>query len=366
MHGVTVGVRPGEVGMPVQIPDASLKLDFGGWLVPSRHLVNLHVRGLQLDVAQGADGAWHVNGIGVAGGADRQPLSLGPLSLDLWLENLRVVITEASPATSYTLLAQQLRLSYQGDHIQFGGLLRRDGVAAVLHTAGRFRQDGSSGKLWVGVREVDLKPLLQGIDLDGYTADQGHGQLAAWLDWRRGRLVSSTLRVDLDQLSISHAGGAHASVSGLQATAGLRRTADGYDVRWAGDDGSALALSLHQPAGRPVSVGVAARELQLAPLLPWLALKPSLAPAIAQWVGSGHPRGDINHGALHWDQTGGIEGIELAFTGLGIDPIGKLPGLSSLSGVLRGDAESFSLELPPQSTTLHAPQLFAQPLALDS
>jgi hypothetical protein len=58
----------GEAGTPLQIPESELKLDFGGWLLPSRHLVNLHVRGLQLDLARDADGGWHVNGIGVAGG----------------------------------------------------------------------------------------------------------------------------------------------------------------------------------------------------------------------------------------------------------------------------------------------------------
>lgn len=366
MHGVTVGALKGEAGTPLQIPESELKLDFGGWLAPSRHLVNLHVRGLELDLARDADGGWHVNGIGVAGGGNQQPLSLGPLSMDIWLESLRVVITDAKPAKSYTLLAQQLRLSRQGDHIRFGGVLRRDGAATVLHAAGRFREDGSSGHLWLGAHDVDLKPLLQGIDLDGYTAEQGHGQLASWLDWRRGKLVSSTIRFDLDQLAVSHADGARASVSALHGVAGLRRIADGYDLRWAGDDGSLLALSLHQPQGQPVSVGVAARELQLAPLLPWLALKPDLGLPMAQWLGSGHPRGDLNRVALHWNQTDGVQAVDLAFAGLGIDPVGKLPGVSGLHGELRGDDEAFSLELPAQATTLQFPQSFRQPFSLTS
>lgn len=366
MHGVVIGVRPGDAGTPVQIPEASLKLDFGGWLAPSRHLVNLHVRGLQLAVTQDAGGAWHVNGIGVSASANRRPLSLGPFSIELWLENLQVLITQANPAKSYTLLAEQLRLSYQGEHIRFGGRLRRDGVAAVLHTAGRFRKDGSAGRIWIGVSDVDLKPLLRGIDVDGYTADQGHGQLAAWLNWHHGKLASSTLRIDLDRLSISHADGARASVSALHATAGLQRLPDGYDLRWAGDDGSALALTLHQAVGQPVTVGLAATEVQLGPLLPWLALKPDLAPAVAQWVGSGHPRGNVNRVSLQWNQSNGLQDIDLTFTGLGIDAVGRLPGLSSLNGVLRGDTQAFSLELPPQSTSLRLPQEFSNPITLDS
>jgi len=366
MHGVTVGVQDGQAGAPLQIPESELKLDFGGWLAPSRHLVNLHVRGLELDLVHGDDGGWHVNGIGVAGGKSKQPLSLGPLSMDIWLENLRVVITDAQLSKSYTLLARQLRLSRQGDHIRFGGLLQRDGASAILRTAGRFREDGSSGHLWFGADDIDLKQLLSGIDMDGYTAEKGHGKLASWLDWYRGKVVGGTIRFDLDQLSISHADGARASVSDLHGIAGLRRTVDGYDVRWAGDDGSRLALSLHQPAGRPARVGVAARDLQLAPLLPWLALKPDLGRSLAQWLGSGHPRGDLNRVSLQWNQTDGLQAVDLAFTGLAIDAVGKLPGVSGLYGELRGDSEAFSLELPAQSTTLQFSQIFRQPFSLTS
>src|SRR3546814_7356583 len=71
MRGVTIGAAAGETGTVLQLPESELKLDFGGWLLPSRHLLNLHVRGLQLDLLRDA-GGWHVNGIGVAGGSGRQ------------------------------------------------------------------------------------------------------------------------------------------------------------------------------------------------------------------------------------------------------------------------------------------------------
>ncbi|MEO8999736.1 MAG: TIGR02099 family protein, partial [Rhodanobacter sp.] len=79
MHDVTVGPAAGEQGNMLQLPESELKLDFGGWLLPSRHLLNLHVRGLQLDLLHDTAG-WHVNGIGVAGGDNRQPVSLGRIS----------------------------------------------------------------------------------------------------------------------------------------------------------------------------------------------------------------------------------------------------------------------------------------------
>ncbi len=363
MHGVTIGAAAGESGAALQLPESELKLDFGGWLLPSRHLLNLHVRGLQLDLLHDA-GGWHVNGIGVAGGGNRQPVSLGRISVDLWLEDLRVVVTDATLHKQYTLLSSQLRLSHQGNQIRFGGVLRRDGVSAAVHTAGRFREDGRAGQVWVGVEGAELKPLLEDIDMDGYTANQGHGRLSAWLDWRKGTVTSSLIRFDLDTLTVTAPGGGAASVAALHGLAGVRQTADGYDVRWAGDDGSALALSLHQPGTPQTSVAVAARELQLAPLLPWLALQPDLAPALAQWVGSGHPRGNLSHVALHWNRADGLQAVDAGFNDLGIDAVGKLPGISNLHGELRGDAEALSLELPAQATTLQFPHEFRQPFVL--
>ena len=364
LHDVVVGAAAGASGNSLQLPEAELKLDFGGWLLPSRHLLNLHVRGLQLDLTRDASGRWHVNGVGIGGSGSPSPLSLGRLSLGLWLDDLRVVVSDATLGKRLTLQSPQLRLSVGGGRLRFAGALRRAGETAALRTAGRFALDGSAGRVWIGVDGIDLKPLLAGIDLDGYTAVEGHGRIAAWLDWRQGRVDNSVIRFDLDQLTLGAPGGASASVAALRGLAGLRRTGDGYAIRWAGDDGSALALNLHQPGSAQASAGVAARQLQLAPLLPWLALKPTLAPTLAQWLGSGHPHGELTRLALHWSAADGVQAIELAFKDLGIDPVGKLPGVTGLRGLLRGDPEAFSLELPAQATTLQFPQLFRQPLVL--
>ena len=363
LHDVTVGAT-GTSGSALRLPEAELKLDFGGWLLPSGHLLNVHVRGLQLELARDASGHWQINGVGLGGGGSPSAMPLGRLSLGLWLDDLRVVVSDATLGKRLTLQSPQLRLSLGGGRLRFAGALRRLGETAALRTAGRFALDGSAGRVWVGVDGVDLKPLLAGIDLHGYTAVEGHGRAAAWLNWHHGRVNNSVIRYDVDRLTLRAPDGASASVAALRGLAGLRRTGDGYAIRWAGDDGSVLALNLHRPGSAQASAGIAARQLQLAPLLPWLALKPALAPTLAQWLGSGHPHGELTRLALHWSAAGGVQAIELAFRNMGIDPVGKLPGFSGLRGLLRGDPEAYSLELPAQATTLQFPQLFRQPLVL--
>lgn len=364
LHGVTIGAAPGASGAALHLPESRVRLDLGGWLLPSRHLLNVYVRGLRLDLLHDAAG-WHVSGMGTAATADRQPLSLGHLSVDLWLDDLRVDVTDATLGKHYTVLSHELRVSHQGEWLRFGGSLRRAGVSgASVRTAGRFRQDGRAGRLWMSADASELKPLLDGVDLAGYTVEHGAGRLSAWLDWTQGTLRSGVLRIDLDTLSASAPNHGMASVAALHGLAGIRHADDGYELRWAGDDGSAAVLNLDHPGTPQLRVDAAARKLQLAPLLPWLALKPDLAPSLARWLGSGKPRGELARVALHWTRGSGLQMLAVEFDGLGIDPVDKLPGLSDLRGELRGDSEGFSLELPAQPTTVTFPHVFRQPFEL--
>ena len=365
MHGVKVGAAAGRPGAVLQLPESTLKFDFGGWLLPSRHLINLHVHGLQLELLRHADG-WSVNGIDLAGGNTRQPWSFGRLSVDLWLEDLRVAVTDAVLDRHYTVLSKQLRLSLRGDQLRFAGALQREGVAAAVQSAGQFRLDGSTGQVWVSVGGADLKPLLDGVDMGGYAVEQGGGKLSAWLDWHAGQLDRSLVRLDLDSLTVRSPAGVAVSNTALHGLAGVQRVDDGYQLRWAGTGDSALVLNLHQPGGEDVAVDAVARQLQLAPLLPWLALKPNLSPALSQWLGSGRPHGEVTQLRVHWDRRVGLRALDLAFDGVGIDAVGKLPGLSHLDGELRGDAEALSLTLPTQAITLNFPHAFRQPFALSA
>jgi uncharacterized protein (TIGR02099 family) len=113
-----------------------------------------------------------------------------------------------------------------------------------------------------------------------------------------------------------------------------------------------------------MSVEIAARDLPLDPLLPWLALKPGLSPGLVQWLGGGRPHGVLDHAAVRWSRVGGLEALDVGFSQLGIDPAGKLPGVSSLSGELRGDAEAFALTLPAQASVLRFPRTFRKPFAM--
>ena len=357
-------VGPGEGGSALRIPETELKLDLGGWLMPSRHLLNLRARGLQLDLARGKDGSWHINGIGVAGGGERQSASFGRLSVELWLRDLRLDIADENTGKHYALLARQLRVSRQGTRVRVGAILQREGAAGELRGAGNFRDDGADGRLWISGSKVDLRALAAGVDLGGYTVDGGVGTFASWLDWRDAKVVRNLTRFDLDGLAFTAPDGHQARVAPLHALADMNKTDDGYRARWAADDGGALALVFRRQDADHADAWIAARDLQLAALAPWLALKPQLSPGLAQWVGTGKPRGKLSRATLHWSQGEGLSEADIAFAGLGIDPVGKLPGIDRLDGEMRGDQGALSLELPAQATVLRFPHTFRKPFEL--
>ncbi len=363
MREVVIGAGPAG-GSALRLPQTELQFDLGGWLLPSRHLINLRVQGLRLDLRRDREARWHIDGIGrVEGGGERQNLSLGSLSVGLRLDDLQLEVDDEGAGHHYSLRVDQLRLSHQGRRIRVGAVLRREGASGVWHGAGSFQEDGSAGRLWLAGDAMDLHGLLGDVELDGYSARGGRGNLAVWLDWRHAQVVRATLQADLSALEVKSPS-ATVAVPGVHGVAALQRTADGYDARWLDDDGGAAAFVLQRPGTAQMRVDLAVRQLQLSPLLGWLALKPGLPPALAQWLGGGHPHGVLEQGSLQWSRGAGLEQAGFDFSSLGIDAVGKLPGLAGLRGELRGDGEALSLSLPGQSTVLSMPHTFRKPFAL--
>lgn len=362
LRDVVVGVPPGGSGQAIRVPRAELRLDFGGWLLPSRHLVNLRASGLQLDLTRDRDGSWHVNGIGTEAGS--QPADFGRLSVALWLGDLRLDITDAQHGRRYRLTADQLRLSRQGHEIRVGVLVHRDDAAGVLRGAGRFKDDGSSGRLWLAGQRVDWSALLAGVDLGGPVVRSGRGDAAVWLDWKAGKVVRSFARLDLAGLRFTTSDGASSVVPAIRGEAELRHAGDGYVLRWAGQGDGALAIWVHAPGTPQLHLEAAATKLRLAPLVPWLGLLPKLPPALASWVGGGRPRGQLDTVSLAWSKAAGLSRLDAGFSGLGIDHSATIPGVDGLRGTLRGDGEALSLSLPAQPATVDARPTFRTPFAM--
>ncbi|MFC3649944.1 YhdP family protein [Dyella humi] len=362
MRDVTFGAVEGST--PLHVPEVDLKLDFGGWLLPSRHLLNMQASGLEVDLTRDADGRWHINGIGTAGGAQRQNISLGHLSVELWLDNLRVEINDQLINEHYTLLADQLRLTHQGSHIHVGARVHRLGATGVLQAAGRFRDDGASGQLWFSTKNADLHGMAAGFDMGGYAINSGQGDIAVWMDWHDSQVVRELFQLDVRNLAVTNPEGIKASVTQLNGLAELSRHSGGYTVRWADHDGGALRVDINHLGTPQAEITGTAKQLQLAPLMPWLGLRAWLPPGLLQSLAQGQPHGLLEHAVFHWSAAAGTQQLDAVFDDFGIASVGKVPGVDHLHGEVRGDAEATSLELPPQAVTINAPHTFRKPLVM--
>lgn len=360
MRDVTIAPEGG--GEPLRLPQAAVKLDFGAFVLPSRHLINLRLQDLRLGLRRAADGRWSIDGLGAGGGT--QKVSLGNLSADLWLSNLRLDIADETTHRHYGLVADRLQISLRGQAIRFGGTLRREHTVGLLTASGTFAEDGSSGRIYVKGADVDFAGLTSDFAVDGYALAGGKGSFETWLDWRDARVVRATWRVDLDNLAVrGPARTVH--TAGLHGIVDLHRTDGGQRIDWAGRDGSDLALVLRQNAGRTDGILVG-RKLELAPLLPWAGIFPQVTPALARWFGEGHPRGSFDQARVEWNSESGMSFAHASFSGLGIDASGSLPGVSALSGELFGDGEALALSLPAQATTIDATGIFRKPFQMSS
>ncbi|MDF3980893.1 YhdP family protein [Luteibacter sp. PPL201] len=353
----------GENGAPpLHLPTAALKLDFGGLVLPSRHLLNLRLADLHVGLRRDVDGRWSVDGFNAGGRS--QTISLDHLSADLWLSNLRLDVTDDASKRHYGVIADQVRVSLQGHTVRAGGILRRDNGGGVLTAAARFAEDASSGTLYLKGSDLDFAALTADIDLDGRSLAAGRGSFETWLQWRDAHVVRATSRVDLEGLKVREAdrtiatSGLHGLFDmHLDARLGQRR------LDWAGTDGSDVAVLLSRDSDAPRAT-VVARHLELAPLAPWAGVLPQLSPSLARWLGEGRPRGRLDDVRVEWNGQTGLRFAHASFAGLGIDASGTLPGISSLHGEISGDPEAVALHLPTQPTTIDATGVFAHPLAM--
>ncbi|MGF6494896.1 uncharacterized protein (TIGR02099 family) [Luteibacter sp. 621] len=360
LRDVTIGGDPGSP--PLRLPQAAVKLDFGGLVLPSRHLINLRLQDLRLGLRRAPDGRWSIDGF--AAGGTTQKVSFGNMSVDLWLTNTHIDIADETTHHDFGLVADQLRLSLQGQLVRVGGTLRRENASGLLTAAGRFAADGSSGKVYVKGANVDFAALTGDFVAGGYALAGGKGRFETWLDWRDAHVVRATSSIDLDNLAVR--GPARTvSTAGLHGIVDLHRFANGQRIDWMGRDGSDAAIVLRTNGDRSEGTLVA-RKLELAPLAPWAGLLPQVSPALARWLGGGRPRGRFDQLRADWNSVDGLRFAQAAFSGLGIDASGKLPGLATLSGEVFGDSEAIVLSLPKQATTIDATGVFRKPFVMSS
>ena len=366
VHGLTLG--PGYAGgESLTLRRAAIKFDFSAWLRPAHRWVTLRLTGLELRMRHDASG-WRVLGLGNPNQTQQQaPLQSLPVDLDL--RNLTVSIDDVQARRTYVMSSPRLRVVSIGNTLRFGGNIARKGSPQPVTVIGRFVPSKQDADLYVTGRALDLAGMVRGVNLHGFELRGGRGDLELWGSWRGNAVRSVAARFDLHDLALGAAGGRHAEASALAGVVRLERGADGWELRYrnAGqsgddiDDVGGLILRMHG-TGNSRRIVMAARDLDLTPLLPFLGLLPQAPAGMSDWIATAHPHAQVRAAALRWDANGRYA-IVAHLHALGAKAQGKAPGVDALDGTLRGDSESLSFEIPKQAVTLDYPAVFRQPFA---
>ncbi len=363
LHHVHIGQHDGKPALT--LPSAKVKLDFGALLWPSRHWINLRLSGLRLQLLRDDDGHWHVAGFGVAGQGGGQRVSLDDLPGNLWLDDLELDIDDAGNHRRFRVRAGPLRVSNSGGTLRFAGLLRRgDDRGQPVKVAGRARDGGRDGRLYLSLRDTNLGNLFQDAGLAGYAVDAGQGDLQLWLGWRDRRLAVLTVDADLENLALRGPAGP-VRIPSLRGLVQYRRDGDDARVLFAPADRGAARVDLTRSKG---GLQVEMRAHDLAPG-GWLllgSLAPGLPAPLARWIAVARPHVHLADAHVRWSRQRGIEAVEGRFDHFGFAAAGKTPGVSDVHGELRGDVHAVSVHLPEQPLTLDFARVFRQPLVFSS
>ncbi|MEO6968714.1 MAG: YhdP family protein [Rhodanobacteraceae bacterium] len=366
VRGLTLGpaVAGGE---SISLPKAAIKFDFSAWLTPAHRWITLRVSGLELRVVHNASG-WRVLGLGNPNETQETPLQSLPVDLDLHV--LKVSIDDATTQSRYVLFSPHLRVVNVGGTLRFGGNVVRDGAPQPLTVIGRFDNENQNADIYIAGRDLDLAAMTRALDLQGYAVQSGHGDLELWGSWRGDHPAAFAARFDVGKLAASAPGGQHAQLLKISGVIALRKLVDGWSVRYRADgkprddiDDAGGALLLLRGTGNSRRVALAARGLDLAPLLPLAGLMPQIPAGAVDWIVAAQPHGTVDSAALRWNADGRYAAVA-HLRALGATPASGVPGVDSLDATLRSDEEALSIELPSQAATLRFPGVFRQPFVL--
>lgn len=365
VQGLTLGPAFAG-GSSITLPKAAIKFDFSAWLKPAHRWITLRVTGLEVRMLHDASG-WRV--LGLSSPDETQQTSLQSLPVDLDMHVLKIAIDDAVANKTYALFSPHLRVVSVGDTLRFGGSIVRQGSPQPLTVIGSFDPDQQNADLYVAGSDLDLATMARDVNLQGYGIRSGHGDLELWESWRGDHLENAAARFDLTDLALIGPGARHSMLPSLAGVAAVGRLADGWRVRYRRPgktrddiDDVGGALLRVRGDGNARTITLAARDLDIAPLLSIASLLPQAPVFLGDWTANAKPHGTIDSAAMRWNADGHYS-VVAHLHDLGALPDENLPGVDTLNATLRGDQQAIALEIPRQAVTLRYPHVFRYPFA---
>lgn len=349
------GLRIGDGADAIPIGEAEVLVAQYAGLLPGRSFTELRLRGLELTLERHDDGRWQVRGLPGEAQSDGDPFAALEGLGELQVVNGILVVHAPGLGIEARLDEVDVRLRVDGQRVRAAARAwMTPGVSPLDITADLDRASGDA-RAWLALRRADLAAWSD-MRAAGIGAVAGSGRLQAWATLRGYRVDSLLVRSELDGLRLRSGGG-----DLPERKAELGQLA--LDARWAAIDGGWRfdAPRLRIGAGERAQVldgllvaggaqrALVAERLDAGALLALVPLAPEVSRPLADWLERARPDGVLHAVEVAADDHGALR-ASARVDGAGFEPHGRAPGLSGLSGQLRGDASGLVFTLDPAAT----------------
>lgn len=362
------GLRVGEGKDAVAIGAAEILVSQYAGLLPGRSFTELRVRNLSLTLERAADGRWQVRGLpGQSQGGD--PLGAFEGLGELQVIDARLGISAPSLQIDTTIPDVDVRLQVSGDRVRSGLRARIRGDASPIDVVLDFDRGTGDGRLYAAAKNADLSAWSPLLRIGGVTIAAGRGRAEVWATLRKRQISAISVDGDLAGVRLrgapfngdktSAARGAANTTAPIATFARLQTVA-----HWSADAKGwrldAPSMQVHAEADSKPQIldglllaggkhyGLRAERIDAGPLFAVIALSDRLDSGLRRWLASAKPGAVLEHVRVGGLRGGGMT-AEARVRDLQFAPVGNAPGISGLSGDLRGDGDALAFDFDTAS-----------------
>ncbi|HEY8011355.1 MAG TPA: YhdP family protein [Rudaea sp.] len=387
LTGLHLGAaKPGT--LPLTIASAGIKLNFFAWLRRNTSWNEFRLAGIEVDLVRDVDGQWQLRGMDNSADDDKQGFSLDDNPLfglgTLVLRDARLNIDDLEHDKHFKLGADEARLINQGDRHRLVTRVKNLATASPpIDAVIEYSSADHSGRAYLGGKDLDLAAILRGYPLAGLVLDRGKGRGQFWAWVEQGELTRVRAEIDLADMVLEtrtaialddkHSYSPHISFDRVAFGARWQRETDGWSadiadlvVERQGVGANTGAAHLRRSAGSDENAPEYAATLSaidIGAVTSTAMLVDTLPAGVRRWLYAGNPDGSLSLATLRYVDAQNYD-VAASFDAFAWHSVDKLPGLSGFSGVLRGDQDALSVDLPRHNAvSVSVPRVFRQALA---
>ena len=369
---------------PLTIASAGIKLNFFAWLRRNASWTEFRVSGVDLDLVRDKAGNWQLRGMDASGGDERDVDDNALFALGtLVLRDVHLTLSDEPNDRHTRFSAEELRLINRGDsHRVLGRVNYVETNSPPLDVVIEYSSATRSGHAYLAGQNIDVAATAHGYPVAGMIVNRGKGRIRAWVTFANTRVSEARVEADLADLVLTTEKSIAVDTNhDILPHIGVDRIT--FGARWLHDDSgwtadiADLAIT-RQGVDAPIGAlhvrskdngsdqapeyDVALENADLGAIASVSMLVDKLPDGLRRWLYAGNPEGTLAVATARF-VDGTDYDVNARFDALAWHSYGRLPSMFGLSGVLHGDQDALSFDLPQHNpVAISVPHVFRTPL----